>query len=200
MSGLAHFEPFDNWVHESGKVVLVGEAAHPIVPNVSHNAAMGIEDAMTLSLLFTLPSTRSQTLMLLTAYEELRQQRCADMQLSERQKRNASCMPLGPEQRARDEGFRTSQMGLAVWDEMDGPLGGVFAEFINLINFDAREAVEDWWTKWGPAMRVPSAVPDDSGDAPTSGLLILDTDVVREGSSCQDLSDMLADQCTVSGR
>jgi hypothetical protein len=26
-----HFEPFDNWVHESGKVVLVGEAAHPIV-------------------------------------------------------------------------------------------------------------------------------------------------------------------------
>jgi salicylate hydroxylase len=161
---------------------------------------MGIEDAMTLSLLFTLPSTRSQTLMLLTAYEELRQQRCADMQLSERQKRNASCMPLGPEQRARDEGFRTSQMGLAVWDEMDGPLGGVFAEFINLINFDAREAVEDWWTKWGPAMRVPSAVPDGSGDAPTSGLLILDTDVVREGSSCQDLSDMLADQCTVSGR
>ncbi|KAG9311449.1 hypothetical protein JVU11DRAFT_8564 [Chiua virens] len=26
-----HYEPFDNWVHESGKVVLVGEAAHPII-------------------------------------------------------------------------------------------------------------------------------------------------------------------------
>ena len=27
----SHYEPFDNWVHESGKVVLVGEAAHPII-------------------------------------------------------------------------------------------------------------------------------------------------------------------------
>ncbi|KIK96172.1 hypothetical protein PAXRUDRAFT_139046 [Paxillus rubicundulus Ve08.2h10] len=197
-----HFEPFDNWVHESGKVVLVGEAAHPIVPNVSHNAAMGIEDAMTLSLLFALPSTRSQTLMLFTAYEELRQQRCADMQLTERQKRDYSTIPLGQQQRARDEGYRTSQMSLADWEKMNGTLGGIFSEFINLTNFDACEAVEDWWTKWGPAMRNPSAhaVPDDSSDTPTSEPLLLDTELVREESSHRALSDILADRCTVSGR
>ena len=25
------YSPFENWVHESGKVVLVGEAAHPLM-------------------------------------------------------------------------------------------------------------------------------------------------------------------------
>jgi salicylate hydroxylase len=30
-TGHTIYEPFDNWVHESGKVVLVGEAAHPLM-------------------------------------------------------------------------------------------------------------------------------------------------------------------------
>lgn len=30
-TGYTIYNPFDNWVHESGKVVLVGEAAHPLM-------------------------------------------------------------------------------------------------------------------------------------------------------------------------
>lgn len=36
-----HYEPFENWVHESGKVVLVGEAAHPIT--VSRDSPIVLE-------------------------------------------------------------------------------------------------------------------------------------------------------------
>ncbi|EGN94432.1 hypothetical protein SERLA73DRAFT_114656 [Serpula lacrymans var. lacrymans S7.3] len=147
-------EPFDNWVHESGKVVLVGEAAHPLMPNGSHNAALAVEDAMTLSTLFALPLTPAQTPLLLSAYEELRQARCAATQASERQKRDFVCLPHGPEQRARDEGFRQARKrALLDWDEADEDfLRETWEEYIELFGFDAREAVEDWWTKWGGAM------------------------------------------------
>ncbi|KAF9223161.1 FAD/NAD(P)-binding domain-containing protein [Gyrodon lividus] len=174
------YEPFDNWVHESGKVVLIGEAAHPIVPNVSHNYAMGIEDAMTLSTLFTLPTNRSQTLTLLGAYEELRQPRCAVIQATERQKRDLICVPYGPQQRARDQGFRASQLLLIDWDNVDDKrLSSTFAEFVKLFDFDACESVEDWWTKWGQAMRTPRSVPSHSSDTPASEPPMLDADVVR---------------------
>ncbi|KAG1744496.1 hypothetical protein EDD22DRAFT_958620 [Suillus occidentalis] len=135
-------EPFDNWVHEGGKVVLVGEAAHPLMPNGSHNAAMSIEDAMTLSTLFSLPASKSHTSVLLSAYEELRQPRCAATQASELRKRNFICLPLGPEQQTRD-------------DAEEEFLRDTWEEYIDLFAFDAREAVEDWWTKWGPAISRP---------------------------------------------
>jgi hypothetical protein len=30
-TGYTIYNPFENWVHEGGKVVLVGEAAHPLM-------------------------------------------------------------------------------------------------------------------------------------------------------------------------
>jgi salicylate hydroxylase len=167
------YEPFDNWVHESGKVVLVGEAAHPLMvcmfassfytppndcwfpqPNGSHNAAMSIEDAMTLSTLFSLPAAKSHTSILLSAYEELRQPRCAATQASELRKRDFVCLPLGPEQQARDDGLRDARArALLDWDDAEEEfLRETWEEYIDLFAFDAREAVEDWWTKWGPAI------------------------------------------------
>ncbi|KAH7915576.1 hypothetical protein BJ138DRAFT_1077267 [Hygrophoropsis aurantiaca] len=152
-------EPFDNWVHESGKVVLVGEAAHPLMPNGSHNHSMSIEDAMTLSTLFSLPATRQHTPLLLSAYEELRQARCVKTQSSERQKRDFICLPHGPEQRARDDGLRGArERALLDWDDADDEfLRDTWEEYIELFAFDAKEAVEDWWTKWGPAVRARGA-------------------------------------------
>ncbi|KAG1764275.1 hypothetical protein EV702DRAFT_1182618 [Suillus placidus] len=153
-TGHTIYEPFDNWVHESGRVVLVGEAAHPLMPNGSHNAAMSIEDAMTLSTLFSLPVSESHTSVLLSAYEELRQPRCAATQASELRKRNFICLPLGPEQQARDDGLRDARVrALLDWDEAEEEfLRDTWEEYIDLFAFDAREAVEDWWTKWGPAI------------------------------------------------
>ncbi|OJA16435.1 hypothetical protein AZE42_03807 [Rhizopogon vesiculosus] len=153
-TGYTVHSPFDNWVHESGKVVLVGEAAHPLMPNGSHNAAMSIEDAMTLSTLFSLPAAKSHTPLLLSAYEELRQPRCAATQASELRKRDFVCLPRGPEQQARDGGLRAaSKRALLDWDEAkEEYLRETWEEYIDLFAFDAREAVEDWWTKWGSAI------------------------------------------------
>ncbi|KAG1893479.1 uncharacterized protein F5891DRAFT_1196327 [Suillus fuscotomentosus] len=155
-TGHTIYEPFDNWVHESGRVVLVGEAAHPLMPNGSHNAAMSIEDAMTLSTLFSLPAAKSHTSVLLSAYEELRQPRCAATQASELRKRDFVCLPIGPEQQARDDGLRDARArALLDWDDAEEEfLRDTWEEYIDLFAFDAREAVEDWWTKWGRLYRT----------------------------------------------
>lgn len=182
-TGYTVYEPFDNWVHESGRVVLVGEAAHPLMPNGSHNAAMSIEDAMTLSTLFSLPATQSHTALLLSAYEELRQPRCTATQASELRKRDFVCLPLGPEQQARDDGLRdTSMRALLDWDEAEEEyLRETWEEYIDLFAFDAREAVEDWWTKWGPAILRPQMLDSRMESAMAKfESLRLEVDVLRE--------------------
>ncbi|KAG1874991.1 hypothetical protein F4604DRAFT_1880826 [Suillus subluteus] len=131
-TGHTIYEPFDNWVHESGKVVLVGEAAHPLMPNGSHNAAMSIEDAMTLSTLFL-----SQHLNRI----QLRQPRCAATQASELRKRDFICLPLGPDQQLRDDGLRDARArALLDWDDAEEEfLRDTWEEYIDLFAFDAQK-------------------------------------------------------------
>ncbi|KAF9240008.1 hypothetical protein BU15DRAFT_46145 [Melanogaster broomeanus] len=174
-----HHDPFDNWVHESGKVVIVGEAAHPIVPNGMHNVAMGIEDAMALSSLFSLPATRSQTSMLLTVYEEIRQPRSAAVQSTERQRRDHLCLPNGTQQRRRDERLGGSRDVIIDWDNAnEETLRTTFADHIKHFDFDAGQGVQDWWTKWGRATRAPREEPNRNCDTPPVEPPALDADVV----------------------
>ncbi|KAF9230824.1 hypothetical protein BU15DRAFT_56831 [Melanogaster broomeanus] len=163
-----HHDPFDDWVHESGKVVIVGEAAHPIVPNGTHNIAMGIEDAMTLSMLFSLPATRSQTSMLLTVYEEIRQPRCAAVQSTERQRRDQLCLPNGTQQRRRDERLGGSRDVIIDWDNAnEEALRTTFADQIQHFDFDAGQGVQEWWRTWGRATCTPGGELNRDCDTPS---------------------------------
>ncbi|KII92425.1 hypothetical protein PLICRDRAFT_134009 [Plicaturopsis crispa FD-325 SS-3] len=144
-------EPFETWVHEAGKVALVGEAAHPIMPSSTHNAAMGVEDAATLGALFSRLSNEQQIPMLLSAYEEIREPRCSETQQSEHQNREFLCIPNGPEQQARDDGLReTIKHSSLDWDDADEEfLKATYESYIVIFAYDAGEMADDWWTKWG---------------------------------------------------
>lgn len=43
---LTDLPPIDNWVHPSGKMVLMGDAVHATLPYLAQGAAMAIEDAV----------------------------------------------------------------------------------------------------------------------------------------------------------
>ncbi|EIW75657.1 FAD/NAD(P)-binding domain-containing protein [Coniophora puteana RWD-64-598 SS2] len=147
-------EPFDSWVHEAGKVVLVGEAAHPLMPNGSHNASMAIEDALTLSTLLSLPLPKSTTPLLLETYEELRSPRVATVQLSERRKRDFICIPSpSPLQQMRDVGLREAkQKALLDWDDADEEgLRATWEEYLDVFGWNCWEGVGGWWVVWGAA-------------------------------------------------
>ncbi|RDB26714.1 3-hydroxybenzoate 6-hydroxylase 1 [Hypsizygus marmoreus] len=143
----------DSFACERATLVLVGEAAHPLLPSGQHNTALGIEDAQTLGSLFSGIQQRDQVPQLLTAYEELRQARCVSTQDWERRKRNMLTLPEGEEQERRDVRLRKA-MAYGEWDHMDEKtFKATWGDEMDLFVYDATEKAEDWWTKWGPLLR-----------------------------------------------
>ncbi|EPQ53357.1 FAD/NAD P-binding domain-containing protein [Gloeophyllum trabeum ATCC 11539] len=98
--------PLDNWVHESGRIVLLGDACHPMLPYRAQGAAMAIEDAAVLGNLFSRVSHQSQIKPLLHAYMSLRLPRTADTQNQSRLNQHIFHLPDGPEQEKRDEAMK----------------------------------------------------------------------------------------------
>ncbi|KAF8066743.1 hypothetical protein FPV67DRAFT_1364383, partial [Lyophyllum atratum] len=144
-----HLESF---VCDRARLVLVGEAAHPLLPSGQHNTALGIEDAQTLGSLFSGIQEHDQVPQLLSAYEELRQSRCISTQDWEKRKRVMLTLPQGREQEQRDLRLRKA-MAYGEWDHMDEKtFKAIWGDEMHLLMYDASEKVEDWWTKWGPVL------------------------------------------------
>ncbi|KAK0249007.1 hypothetical protein B0A54_17360 [Friedmanniomyces endolithicus] len=69
---LADFDQLDRWVHPSGKVCLLGDACHPMMPYMAQGAAQATEDAATLAAALTAHEGMSEALH---AYERQRKPR-----------------------------------------------------------------------------------------------------------------------------
>lgn len=72
-------DPITNWSTE--RVTLIGDAAHPMLPFRAQGANQAIEDAVTLAECFRTPDPPGP----LRQYEQLRQPRTAELQLSSRE-------------------------------------------------------------------------------------------------------------------
>jgi len=81
-SALYDREPLPSWI--KGRLALLGDAAHPMLPHLGQGANQAIEDGMALATILaradaaTLPTA-------LAAYERLRRERVADVQRGARQ-------------------------------------------------------------------------------------------------------------------
>ncbi|EJC98356.1 FAD/NAD-binding domain-containing protein [Fomitiporia mediterranea MF3/22] len=103
-------QPLKSWVHSSGRLVLLGDACHPMLPYRAQGAAMAIEDAAVLGNLLSHlgpPSIATRhLLMLLKQYERLRMERTRMTQETSTLNRYIFHLPDGPEQSARDASMR----------------------------------------------------------------------------------------------
>ncbi|KAF8901152.1 hypothetical protein CPB84DRAFT_1729902 [Gymnopilus junonius] len=146
----------DNLICENSRIVLVGEAAHPVLPGVHHSQALSIEDAETLGSLFSRIGRKDQVSQLLTAYNEIRQP--WDKFAVEHSYRNQANLEAkqGPIQEARDAKIRAMLVQM-VGDHMDEELfKEVWGNELSLFSNDAGEKVEDWWCQYGSLiMRSP---------------------------------------------
>ncbi|KAJ3716987.1 FAD/NAD-binding domain-containing protein [Lentinula raphanica] len=98
--------PLETWIHESGRVVLLGDSCHPMLPYRAQGAAMAIEDAAVLGNLFSRISDSSQITPLLDAYQHLRYARATATQNSSTRNRDIYHLPDGAEQEERDAAMR----------------------------------------------------------------------------------------------
>ncbi|KAI5118405.1 hypothetical protein M0805_002857 [Coniferiporia weirii] len=99
-------KPLKTWVHSDGRVVLLGDSCHPMLPYRAQGAAMALEDAAVIGALFSHLSSTAQIAPLLHAYEQLRHARTARTQASARFNQHVFHLPDGPAQKARDEQMR----------------------------------------------------------------------------------------------
>ncbi|KAJ8518625.1 hypothetical protein ONZ45_g4305 [Pleurotus djamor] len=157
-------QPFDSYMSDCCKAVVIGEAAHPMLPNAAHNAAMSIEDAATLGHLFSRIQHRDQIPRLMSAFEELRQPRCVSTTQHEIDKRDVFSLPPGEEQHARDTGLREAMAKEKNnWDEIDDDyFKWKYERELELFPYDPYEVVDDWWAKWGMLLDRSSGRRTDS--------------------------------------
>ncbi|KAL5532370.1 hypothetical protein ACEPAF_5940 [Sanghuangporus sanghuang] len=141
------YNPLEKWVSNSGRVAIMGDAAHSLLP-FTHQALNNIIfDALTLGALFRKLSMgplnvrpgfdmQSPDLVprLLHAFSALRRPQCIRIQLTLREGRNLFLLEDGEHQKIRDETLREG--GLLSEDEKR-------AEWL----YDPFEPVELWWAR-----------------------------------------------------
>ena len=100
--GLFDREPLQQWF--DGRVVLLGDAAHAMLPYMAQGAVQSIEDACVLAKCLTgvTPADDGALADALERYQSLRQPRVHELQSRARQNGATFHFPDGPEQRARD--------------------------------------------------------------------------------------------------
>ncbi|KAK7053748.1 3-hydroxybenzoate 6-hydroxylase 1 [Favolaschia claudopus] len=141
-------ERVEDWVDHTGRILLVGEAAHPSIPHNTHATSMAIEDAEALGVLMSHLGSMEQIPQLTAGFQELRKKRCDFIHDSERSNVLFLMLPAGEMRDRRDASLRESLVrGMDSWnDEMlRKQWENVEAGFA----YHVREAAEDWWRTWG---------------------------------------------------
>ncbi|KAF2032573.1 FAD/NAD(P)-binding domain-containing protein [Setomelanomma holmii] len=91
-----------SWTSQSSKLIIIGDAAHAMLPYMSQGAAMAVEDGAALAVALNQISSVDALPSALRTFEGERIQRSSDMQNASRVNGLIWHFPDGPEQRARD--------------------------------------------------------------------------------------------------
>ena len=92
-------EPLARW--RRGRLVLLGDAAHAMLPFMAQGACQAIEDAAVLARCLT-SATRDEVPEALARYEAIRAPRATEVQRASRENATLYHLPDGPAQEARD--------------------------------------------------------------------------------------------------
>jgi salicylate hydroxylase len=167
-------DPPDSWIHENGKVVIIGDAAYtqPVSALIAraeykhsgmlsktstmYAASVPVSDGETFGILFSRISSRAQIPALLGAYEEIRQPRVVMLATAGERMLDAYALPPGPAQEARDATFR-DVMAYAhefleqetMDDSRAAVLRGLWSDYFDVCAHDPYDAAQEWWMKWG---------------------------------------------------
>lgn len=106
--------PLDKWTAHN-HLVLLGDAAHAMVPYMSQGAAMAVEDGAALAAVLSHVATRQELPFALRLFERERGRRSGMMQEASLVNAMLWHFADGPLQAARDEAMRPEVEGRAFW-------------------------------------------------------------------------------------
>jgi salicylate hydroxylase len=97
-------QPLPRW--SRGRVTLLGDAAHPMLPFLGQGAAQAFEDAAVLARF--LAADQADPVSALERYESARIERASSVQQGSHARADFNHLPDGPRQRARDDELRAA--------------------------------------------------------------------------------------------
>ncbi|KAH6692232.1 FAD binding domain-containing protein [Plectosphaerella plurivora] len=133
----------DSWVSPSSRLVVLGDAAHAMVPYMSQGAAMAVEDGAALAVALNKIRSPAELGFALEVFERERKTRTSMMQEASMVNAMIWHFPDGPEQRARDAAMvpevegRSFQTSPNQWSD---PVTRSWA-----YGYDAEEVLEKRW-------------------------------------------------------
>lgn len=117
--GLHDAEPMDAW--SVGRVGLLGDACHAMLPFQAQGAAQAIEDGAALAV--ALAENGDDVLAALRRYEEIRKPRATRVQDASRANAALWHLPAGPEQARRDEELKSGAGDFKSYEWLWSPRG-----------------------------------------------------------------------------
>jgi len=130
-------------VAPSNKVLILGDAAHAMLPYMSQGAAMAVEDAAALAAVLSLVESSQQLPCALKLYETERRKRSGQMQNASLLNGKLWHFADGPEQVMRDESMKPEVEGKSFsWsaNQWSDPVTQWWA-----YGYDAEEEIENRW-------------------------------------------------------
>ncbi|KAF7320609.1 FAD-binding-3 domain-containing protein [Mycena chlorophos] len=152
------FYELDSWVSESGKVLALGEAAHPAQACGLHTYSLAFEDGVFIGKIFSHSNDRERVPELFYAFEEHRKPRCAFLKNIEEVYIGLITLADGEAQVGRDSMMRANHAaGLNVL-AASGELGmqEMLDETRRVFSYDANDDADEWWMSWGRYRRNSS--------------------------------------------
>ncbi|KAJ7488100.1 hypothetical protein FB451DRAFT_1226419 [Mycena latifolia] len=140
----------DSWVSESGKVLVLGEAAHPFPAAALHTYSIALEDGAFIGKIFSHTRNRDRIPEFLHAFEEHRRSRSLRIREMERQYVGVITLPDGEMQQMRDAGMRANHAaGRNVMDAQESDLQQMQDDMRMLFAYDPADDADEWWMSWG---------------------------------------------------
>ncbi|KAJ6594664.1 hypothetical protein B0H19DRAFT_1009685 [Mycena capillaripes] len=129
--------------HRPTGMVVIGDAAHTITIHETHNSSIAVEDGFALGRIFSHVTTRDQIPYLLQGYREVRYPRSMATEASELGAFLVITLPPGEARNMRNQQLAFSLVNM---DDMpDDFLAAAWATYLVQFNYDANEAVDEWW-------------------------------------------------------
>ena len=136
-------QPLKTWTSSSSKLIIIGDAAHAMLPYMSQGAAMAVEDSAALAIALDQMLSPEELPFALRAFEKERIKRSGAMMDASSINGVIWHFPDGPEQRARDASMLAEVAGMPVTssaNQWTDPLTYWWA-----FGYDAENAMKQSW-------------------------------------------------------
>ncbi|KAF7371324.1 FAD-binding-3 domain-containing protein [Mycena sanguinolenta] len=137
----------ESWVSESGRVLVLGDAAHPFPPGATQAYAAALEDAAFIGKIFSHTKNPTRVPDFFRAFQEHREPRVSHIRQVEEEYLNNILMPDGEVKVKRDAAMRARHaVGQNV---MDGDLEHMMEDVRIMFGYDSGDDADEWWMTWG---------------------------------------------------